>query len=115
MMPVHLFDLVDLTGVDVEVGNGLGPRRELGRNARHTVVKACAHGDQEVAVVHRVVGIGGAMHAQHVQAVRFGGVVAADPHQCGGDRDAESLGEAAQRLGGLAVKHAAAGVDQRAA
>ena len=66
----------------------------LSGTAGHAVVEAGADGDQEVAVVHRVVGGGGTVHAQHAQGQRVGGVAGADAHQRGGDGDVEACGEA---------------------
>ena len=111
--PLHALDLVDLGAVDVEVRDGLGARRELRRHAGDAIVKTRADGDQEVAVVDRVVGEGRAVHAQHAHRQRIGGVHGADAHERGDHRNVESLGELAQLLRCIAIDHAATGVDQR--
>ena len=67
IVPVGPFDLADLRGVDVEVENAAGLGREGRGHARHTVVEAGTHRDQEIAVVHGVVGVCGPVHAQHVE------------------------------------------------
>ena len=56
--------LGDLGRVDVDVDE-LGARRELGQLAGDAVVEAGADRDDQVGVVHRVVGGAGAVHAQH--------------------------------------------------
>ena len=56
--------LRDLGRVDVDVDE-LRARRELGQLAGDAVVEAGADGDDQVGVVHRVVGGARAVHAQH--------------------------------------------------
>ena len=68
MVPVGMFDLVNFRGVDIEVRDMTGIRCELVHLAGHPVIKARADGDQKIAIVHRIIGIGGAVHAEHVQA-----------------------------------------------
>jgi hypothetical protein len=58
--------------------------------AGHAIVEARADGNQEIAVVDRIVRERGAVHAQHAQGERVRGVEGADAHQRGDDRDAES-------------------------
>ena len=47
--------------------------REVLGVADHAVVEARAHGQQHVAVLHRVVGFDGAVHAQHAQELAVAG------------------------------------------
>ena len=56
--------LGDLRRVDVDVDE-LGVRRELGELAGDAVVEAGADRDDQVGLVHRVVGGDGAVHAEH--------------------------------------------------
>ena len=111
--PLHALDLVDLGAVDVEVRDVLGARREFRRDAGDAVVEARADGDQEIAIVDRVVGEGRAVHAEHAHRQRAGGVHGADAHERGDHRDVEGLRELAQLRRRIAVDDAAAGVDQR--
>ena len=111
--PVHALDLVDLGAVDVEVRDAARVARELVRHARHPVIEARAHRDQEVAVIDRVVGEGRAVHAEHAQRQRARGVERADAHERGDHRDAEAGRELGEAPGGVAVDHPAAGVDER--
>ena len=61
--------LRDLGRVDVDVDE-LGVRRELGELAGDAVVEAGADRDDQVGLVHRVVGGAGAVHAEHAEPVR---------------------------------------------
>ena len=98
MAPVHRLDLVDLSTVDVEVGDTTGVGRELRGHAGHPVVEARTHGDQQVTILDGVVGERGAVHAQHPHRQRMRGVKCADAHQRRHHRDAELGGE--RREGG---------------
>ena len=89
--------------------------RELRRHAGHAVVEARADRDQEVAVLDRVVGERGAVHAEHAHATADRVVSTAPmPISVVTTGMPKRVGELAQRAGGVAVDHAAAGVDQRA-
>ena len=114
MAPLHALHLVDFRAVDVEVRDVLRAGRELRGIAGDAIVETRADGDQEVAVVHRVVGERLAVHAQHAHGQRAGGVHGADAHERVDHRNVESLRELAQLRGRVAVDDAAAGVDQRA-
>ena len=106
--------LVDLRGVDVEM-DLLRARREGVDAPGHAVVEARAQADHQVAIVHRVVGFVGAVHAQHAEPVRPRGGIGAEPHQRGGDRKAGQLDQFAQRCAGRrpGIDDAAAGVEDR--
>ena len=78
------------------------------------VVEAGAYGDQHVGLVHRHVGLVGAMHAQHAQEARVRHGEGAQAHEGAGDGVAEEVDQFPQGLGGLAEDDAAAGVDHRA-
>ena len=84
-------DLADLRGVDVDVDLDRA-RAEPGRVEGDPVVPPRPDGHDEVAVGHGLVGVGGAVHAQHAEAegVRLGksalaeqGVHHGDPHPLG--------------------------------
>ena len=77
------------------------------------VVETGADGEEEIAILDGVVGVGGAVHAEHVERQLAVGVDRPDAHQRGDDGDSEALGERAQLRRGVAVDDAAAGVDQR--
>ena len=49
--------------------------------ANHPVVKARAHGEQHVAVLHGVVGFDRAVHAEHAKKLAITGRISAQPHQ----------------------------------
>ena len=61
--------------------------------AGHAVVEAHAEGQQQVGVVDGVVGVDGAVHAEHVQAEVMIGREAAEAVDRQGDGDAGQLGE----------------------
>ena len=86
--------LADLGRVDVDVDD-LGVRREGLELAGDAVVEARADGDEQVALVHRVVGRDGAVHAEHAhgELVRLG--EGAQAHERRGHRQAAQLGERA--------------------
>ena len=104
--------LADLGRVDVDVDD-LRLRREGGELAGDAVVEARADGDQQVALVHRVVGGDGAVHAEHAhgELVRLG--EGAEAHERGGHRDAAA--EPGRRNSAAAPDddHAAAHVEHR--
>ena len=72
MTPVNVLHLVYLSAIDVQVGDALRLGRELRGHGGDAIIKTCAHGDQEIAVVHGVVRECGAVHAKHAhrQALR---------------------------------------------
>ena len=109
--PVDVLDLADLRGVDVEVDDA-SARRELLDLAGDAIVEARADGDQQVAVLDRVVRERRAVHAEHAQRQVAGGVHRADAHQRRHHRNLETLGEFAQLGRRVAVDHPAADVEQ---
>ncbi len=113
VVPVDAFDLADLRAVHVEVGDTLRTRRKPARVSRHPVVETRTDGDQEIAVLDGVVRRGESVHAEHVQRQRVPGIAGAERHQRRRDRDAVLRCEPPHGLGGIAVDHAAAGIDQR--
>ena len=108
------FVLVDFGVVDVDV-NDLRPDGERLRIPGHAVVKAGAERDQKVALVGRVVGVDGAVHAEPAQRKRVIVRNRADSHQRGHHRNVVPLGEPDQLRGSLRTDDSAAGVDAGAA
>ena len=88
--------------------------RELAELAGDAVVEAGADADDQVGLVHRVVGGAGAVHAEHPEplVVRRGKPPRPITVQVTGKLSDEA--ELAQLVGGVGVDDAAAGVDHRA-
>ena len=76
--------LVDRGAVDIDM-DLLGARREGIDPAGDAVIEARADADHHVAIVHGVVGLVGAMHAEHAEPLLVGGRISAEPHQRRGD------------------------------
>ena len=93
----------------------LRARREGIDPAGDAVVEARADADHHVAIVHGVVGLVGAMHAEHAEPLLVGGRVGAEPHQRRGDGKAGHAHELAQALAGErpGIDDAAAGIEDR--
>ena len=102
--------LGDLGRVDVDVDElrGWG---ELAQLAGDPVVEAGADRDDQVGLVHRVVGRPGAVHAEHAEPLRVRRREATEAHQRAGDREVVGCGQLAQLLGRAGVDHAAARVE----
>ena len=68
-------------------GGGFGLGGEFGDVAGYAVVEAGAEGDDEVGFLHRHVGIGGAVHAKHVEGLLVQFVESAEALEgcCDGD------------------------------
>ena len=101
--------LVDRRGVDIDV-NFFGIGRETIEPPRDPVVEARPDVDHQVALVHREVGLVGAVHPEHAQKLRVRGRICAKPHQGRGDREAGQAHEFAQKR-----RRVRAGVDDPAA
>ena len=114
MAPIHAFDLVDLGGVDVEVGDESGVAGEFGRIAGHAVVEAGAEREQAIAVIDGVVRERRAVHSQHAHRQRLRRIHGPDPHQGGDRRHLKLAGKLPQRMRRVAVDDAAARIDERA-
>ena len=87
--------LVDLRRVDVDV-HDLAVLGELADLAGDAVVEADAQGQQQVGLVDGVVGVDGAVHAEHLQAEEMLAGKAAQAVQRQGHGDAGLLGERLQ-------------------
>ena len=102
-----------LAGVDVNldvlciVGEGVGVQR-------HPVGKAGAHGDDQIGLVHRLVGGVAAVHAQKPQVQRLAVGQHAGGHQGVGGGDLRLGQQVAQRLAACRAPHAAAEHDDGA-
>ena len=83
--------LGDLGRIDVDVDE-LRPRRELGQLAGDAVVEAGADRDDQVGLVHRVVGGARAVHAEHPEPLLVRRREGAEAHQRAGD--GEAVGQA---------------------
>ncbi len=90
-------------------------RRECIEPPRDAIVEARADADHQVAVVHREIGLVGAVHAEHAEPLRVGRGIGAEPHQRRRDRETGRTDQFAQQLAGLpaGIDHAAAGVEHR--
>ena len=111
---VDLDVLVDRGRVDVDV-DLLRLRREGVDAAGDAVVEARADADHQIAVVHGVVGLERAVHAEHAEPLLVGGGIGAEAHQRRGDREAGRAHELAQQRRGVraGIDDAAAGVEDR--
>jgi hypothetical protein len=89
---VGVLDLVQLGAVDVDVDD-LGVRAELGGLADGAVVEAGADADQQVGLFEHVVGVAGAVHAQHADGQRVVHGHRAEGHQGHGGRQRGLLGQ----------------------
>ncbi len=105
--------LGDAGRVDIDMDD-LGARAELLGVVGDPVVQARAGGQNHVGVVHRHVGFVGAVHTEHAEELLVGARIGAQPHQRVGDRIVELAGHRGERLAGVPLNHAAAGVDHRA-
>ena len=90
-------------------------RRERVEAAGDAVVEARADADHQVAVMHGVVGLEGAVHAEHAEPLLVGRRIGAEAHQRGGHREAGRADQLAQQSRGVraGIDHAAAGVEDR--
>ena len=84
--------LVDLGRIDVDVDD-LAVLGELADLAGDAVVEAHAKRQQQVGVVDGVVGVNGAVHAEHLQAQEMLAGEAAQAEERQRHRDAGALGE----------------------
>ena len=109
---VGLDHLAAFAGVDVDV-NHRRVAAEPVRLADDAVVEAGADRHHQVALHHRLVGVGGAVHAEHAQRQRVGLRERALAQQRGGDRRLQALGQAPYRVGCLGDQCAVAGQDHR--
>ena len=112
VVPLHGLDFADLRRINIDLRDDFRLRCKLSGHAGDAVVEACTQCEQEIAIFHRIVGVGGTVHAQHVQRQRFGRVDGADAHQRRRDGEAESAGELTQCARRFRGDHAATGIQQ---
>ncbi|MNZ52061.1 hypothetical protein D3C78_698950 [compost metagenome] len=95
--------LAELGGIHIQVDHpGLGG--ELFQLAGHPIIEAGAHYQQQIALLHRIVGSLGAVHAEHAEIDGAVGIQRAYPLEGGDRRHAGDGGKVAQLL--LSVGHA---------
>ena len=95
---VDLHVLVDGRWINIDV-DLLRTRREGVEATGDAVVEPRADRDHEIAIMHGVIGLVGAMHAQHAQPVVAGGRIGAKPHEGRGDGEARHGDQFAQQRG----------------
>ncbi len=93
--------------------NDLGMRGKGVEPAGDPVIETGPHGDQQIGIGHRHVGVIGAMHAEHPHGQWIGAGKSAQPHQGHGDRNGQRMGEFGQFLIGVGRDDPAAGVNHR--
>ena len=96
---IDLDVLVDRGGIDVDM-DLLRMRRESIEATGDAVVEAGANSDDEIAVMHCIVGFIGAVHAQHAEPVLARRRIGAKPHQRRGDGEVRQADELAQQRRG---------------
>ncbi len=79
--------------------------------ANHPVIESRANGQQHIAVLHGIVGLDGAVHAQHAQETGIGCGECTQTHEGVGDGATHQINQSTQFGRGLAHEHAATGVD----
>jgi len=110
---VHPNVLRDARRIDIDVNHpGLGS--EAPDVAGDAVVEPHADGDQKVALLNRVVGVRGSVHAEHVQRLGQGLLVAAQSHQRHGDGQVGPAGQLSQLACGVAADDSATGQEDGA-
>ena len=111
---VHAHALGNRGRIDVDVDDLAFFLEEMLRVADHAVIETRTDGQQHVAVLHRHVGLIGAVHAEHADELRIGGRIAAQSHQRIGAGEAQRMDQLQEFRRRVAEHDAAAGVDHRA-
>lgn len=115
-----LHNLVDVLGHNLEVDNtttalgsgSLGGRRELGNGASDSIIETSTQGNDEISLLHGHVGVGSAVHAEHVQGLLVKLVETTETLEGGGNGDGALVGEFLEELGAaLGEDHTLAGID----
>ena len=111
---VDLDVLVDRGRIDVDV-DFLAVRREGVEATGDAVVEARADADHQIAIMHRVVGLERAVHAEHAQPLLVGRGIGAQAHQRRGDGKSGQAHQFAQQRRSVraGIDDAAAGVEDR--
>ena len=79
----------------------------------YTVVKARAHGQDHIAVMHRHVGLIEPVHTQHAQELTVRSGVASQTHQCVGHRIIQAPRQPRQDFRTFTLDNAAPGINHR--
>ena len=108
---IRLPQLGILRHVDIHVDD-LGAGREGVELARRPVVEPRARHDQQVAFLHGVVRRAQPVHAQHAEIMRMVGRHGAEALERGHDRDFRALDQFAQFRHAVALRDAAADVEE---
>ena len=87
---------------------------ELVQVIGYPVIKACAHGKNDIRMMHGGIGLVGAMHTQHTQILTISARVATQSHQRIGHRIIQLLRQRYQMLGCIVDNNAASGINNRA-
>ena len=86
------FIFVEFGGIDIDVDDG-GFLGEFGNFTGDAVVEADAEGEEEITLIHGVVGVDGAVHPEPFEGLRIVFWEAADAHEGGGDGNSSGAGE----------------------
>jgi hypothetical protein len=71
----------------------LGLRTKMSDLAGHPVIKARTHRDQHIAMMHRHIGLIGAVHTEHPDKLRIGARISPKPHEGIGNGITQIAGE----------------------
>ena len=103
--------LVDLRGVDVDMGDALARGKTLHSDP---VVEPPAEREDQVCIAQGIVGRDGAVHARHAEIVRQLEGQGTERVEGGGDRHGEAFGEGPQSRCRVGMDDPAAGLHDRA-
>ena len=109
---LHLLVLVVFGAVDIEVDNRR-IRREFIDGSRDAVVKARAHGDEQIGIVNRPVADDGTVHPEPVERERVFRRESAQAHERRGHGNARQVGKFAEQFRRFGGNHAAADIEHR--
>ncbi len=98
---------IDIDVDDISLGG------EFAHIAGDAVIETDADGDEQVRFLDGIIGISGAVHAQHFQGKGIGLREGAQSHQAGGDRGLNALCKQGQLFSCAAGDDPAAGEDDR--
>ncbi len=108
---LHVFG--DGGGINIDVDD-FGFGGEHFEVAGDAVVEACADGDEAIGFLDGVVGVGGAVHAEHVEGARIAFIKRAEAEQGGGAGEVGFVGELADFFPCVGKDRAAADVEDGA-
>ncbi len=86
------FIFVEFGGIDIDVNDG-GFLGEFGNFTSDAVVEADAKGEEEITLIHGVVGVDCTVHPEPFEGLRIVFGKAADAHESGGDGNTCGAGE----------------------